>query len=88
MLCMVLAALYMSALALSVRLQCKLFNLNRFLEMSYYLISYFFACTPYLARMLFCISLAYISNTYLIVFLRFNPDVFEVTIGSMVAYLW
>jgi hypothetical protein len=44
-LCMVLASLNLVAFLCSVKHQVQHFNSNRFLELSYYLISFFFAST-------------------------------------------
>lgn len=87
-LCIALGVLYCIATSLSVKLQCKMFNVNRFLEMSYFLITFFFACKTHSARAMYCLSLVVLQNCFVIIFLKFNPDVFEVTIGAMLCYLW
>mmetsp|Transcript_28911 Transcript_28911/g.51594 ORF Transcript_28911/g.51594 Transcript_28911/m.51594 type:complete len:97 (+) Transcript_28911:60-350(+) len=87
-LCMFLACMYTASLSVALRLQCKVFGQDRYLEMSYYLISFFFACKAYSARVMFCFCLAFADIPDLVIFLRFNPDFFEVTIASMLTYLW
>mmetsp|Transcript_28912 Transcript_28912/g.51598 ORF Transcript_28912/g.51598 Transcript_28912/m.51598 type:complete len:292 (+) Transcript_28912:60-935(+) len=82
-LCMFLACMYTASLSVALRLQCKVFGQDRYLEMSYYLISFFFA-----SRVMFCFCLAFADIPDLVIFLRFNPDFFEVTIASMLTYLW
>jgi hypothetical protein len=44
-LCSVLASMILASFLCSVRLQVQHFNSNRFLELSYYLVSFYFAST-------------------------------------------
>lgn len=85
---MLLGGIYTLAMCYSIRLQYKTFNECRYLEMSYYLTSFFFACTSYSARAIFCCFYAFSSNTHISSILRFVPDAFIFPIASMLAYLW
>jgi hypothetical protein len=85
---MVLAPLYLVSFMCSVKHQVQHFNSNRYLELSYYLISFYFASTSHTVRVMFGISLAFTDVVYLILILRFAPDVHFFMINSMLAYLW
>jgi hypothetical protein len=87
-LCMGLAGLYLVSFMYSVKLQVRNFNSNRFLELSYYLISFYFGSTSQPVQLIFLISFAFTEVVYLILVLRFVPDLHMFTISSMLAYLW
>jgi hypothetical protein len=87
-LCMVLAFLNLASFLYCVRLQVQHFNSNRFLELSYYLISFYFASTSHTVRLIFVICFAFTDVVYLILILRFAPVIHSFMINSMLAYLW
>mmetsp|Transcript_1861 Transcript_1861/g.3985 ORF Transcript_1861/g.3985 Transcript_1861/m.3985 type:complete len:282 (-) Transcript_1861:1306-2151(-) len=81
--CGALCLVYIVSMYFSIKNQVKHFNQNRFLEMAYYVISFFI-----LARIVFCIIYATTDNLTSIIVSEFAPDVFCVTICSMLTYFW
>lgn len=85
---LLLAVAYSLAFLQSVILQVRVFNTNRFLEMSYYIISFYFACMFYKGSTGFAAGLVFSGNYYIITPLRFLPDIFEVPVCAMLSYFW
>jgi hypothetical protein len=87
-LCMVLVLIYLCSLGVSIKRQKDFFNSNRFLEMSYFMISYYFCSMAQSGRLFFGLCFAFSDCLYLVIVARFFPDPILVTICSMLAYLW
>lgn len=87
-LCCFLALTYLFSLLISIKGQIRHFNRNRFLEMTYYLISFFLAGDVYTARVIFCVIYASTDNVRAIIIAEFAPDVLTITICSMLTYFW
>jgi hypothetical protein len=87
-LCALLGLSYALALVYSVRLQIKHFGLNRFLEMSYYLVSFYFLSKVSSAKLIYCVVFSLDVSTSAVVIAQLLPSVFLFGVCSTVTYLW
>lgn len=71
-----------------MRRQVKHFNRNRFLEIAYYIISFYFSSKRSLVRIVYCILLALRFDLIFVIALELIPNTLVFTICSVMTYLW
>lgn len=68
--------------------QVKYFGKSRFLEMSYYLCSFYLLGKLYLARVVYCVLYSLDFEVVVVVISELVPNVLLFCVCSMVTYLW
>mmetsp|Transcript_24822 Transcript_24822/g.43698 ORF Transcript_24822/g.43698 Transcript_24822/m.43698 type:complete len:111 (-) Transcript_24822:592-924(-) len=78
----------LAGLSYSIVQQFKVFNKNRFLELTFFISTFYFACTLHAARTASFVILIVTNNITLFRVCLYSTCIIEITAYSMLAYLW
>mmetsp|Transcript_9834 Transcript_9834/g.19452 ORF Transcript_9834/g.19452 Transcript_9834/m.19452 type:complete len:238 (-) Transcript_9834:276-989(-) len=86
--CGLLFVCYLFTLCWSLKQQHKHFGKSRFLEMCYYVITFYLGSNPHAARLVYVLVFVLDLNIVVVALAEFLPNVLIFCICSMVTYFW